>query len=509
MINKVNGQFANDIQNNTIVKEMQSRFKEVANEIRQRNATICFLRKLRMQDDNTKRMLILNGFDETDLQNIKDVIECSFKTEVERSKISKEVLGALMGRQHDIKIDGLATLIERLSDIENFLSSGEVLIEHCVNPKLLWGDLLELPDICNEVRCVVHSDVFWNVSLSTVMETFERNSIIHEEFILTSLKFLFCQNDEDIRVSCNEDISILSFIPIEYIKCLKNVGIRTYVEKWNKLVKEKDVPMEKVKPMFVNMTKSITDEMHVYEAVSLEIINPMTRKALLLLFEFEELKDNVDILNNVFAIFNFDVELNDDTHRALCAFENIYNLDVDETFVCIERDLLVISDMLDNVQDNTCRALGLVVDSSQLLEFLREIEHEDVRNLVDAVEDISESYVQEVTVTALIETKKFVQSIEFIRKEKETFVEFLRCVNKHFEANETSLSKLPEKINDCISNLHNLKSLYNNVANRGQQTKEIIQSLLKKGKIVFALDELTSSVKFKVVYKEGKLIEKK
>jgi hypothetical protein len=39
----------------------------------------------------------------------------------------------------------------------------------------------------------------------------------------------------------------------------------------------------------------------------------------------------------------------------------------------------------------------------------------------------------------------------------------------------SGFSNIPAKIEDCMENLHTLRALYKNVANRGERTKEIIE----------------------------------
>ena len=502
MIDNVNGQFEDCIRSNKIVEEISLRFTEVANAVRQKRAPLSFLLEIGVKEQNTERLLEIIGLEKTEIRDIAEVIECSFETQKKQCQISIQVVKRLLTNVNDTELVGIELVNNRLKDIDKLLSSGKVLMEECLHPKLLWGDLFELKDLCIAVQHVVHSGVFWNVAISTVIESKRQKE---DELTVLPLELPLCQDSEEVR-----SIDKVRFTAVEFLKCLKDVGINTYFQEWTNLVIEKNIPLEKVISMFLNMTNTIEDEMNTFETVSGKNIESSTRRTLIQLFEMDELTDRVEKLQNVFIIYEFDTEENHAAKEALREYEKICNLDSkNEIFENIEKYILKLLSMLDCVNDVACRSLGLVAESSELRHFLKEIEDDEVRNLIDAVEDISESFVQEVTVTALIETKRFAQSVVFIKESNKLFEEFLRCVNKHVKAQETNYSKLPEKINDCISNLHNLYSLYKNVTNRGQQTKEIIQSVIKRGNIVFLLDEMKSSVVFKVVYREqGQLIEK-
>ena len=48
---------------------------------------------------------------------------------------------------------------------------------------------------------------------------------------------------------------------------------------------------------------------------------------------------------------------------------------------------------------------------------------------------------------------------------------------------ETDKKDMAEKIKNCSENIHNLKSLYMNVSNRGEVTKETISNILSNGSI--------------------------
>ena len=116
--------------------------------------------------------------------------------------------------------------------------------------------------------------------------------------------------------------------------------------------------------------------------------------------------------------------------------------------------------------------------SSELLGFIEEIIDEDIRFLIDAVEEHSDQFLSETSVSDLIEVHGFLAPL--IKKRNEE-----RCYPQDFleTLKETCLGHkdIATKIEHCSTNVTSLRGLYKNIANRGQVTKEIINNCLNKG----------------------------
>ena len=116
--------------------------------------------------------------------------------------------------------------------------------------------------------------------------------------------------------------------------------------------------------------------------------------------------------------------------------------------------------------------------SSELLGFIEEIVDEDVRFLIDGVEENSDQFVSESSVSDLIDVHGFLAPL--IKKKNEE-----RCRPQDFLATlKVSClghKNIATKIEYCSTNLNNLRGLYTSIANRGEVTKEIIQNCLQRG----------------------------
>ena len=123
--------------------------------------------------------------------------------------------------------------------------------------------------------------------------------------------------------------------------------------------------------------------------------------------------------------------------------------------------------------------------SSQLISFIEEIVDEDIRFLIDAVEEHSDQFVSESSVSDLIDVHGFLAPL--IKKRlagygPEEFLLFLKqsCI---------VYKDIAIKVLQCSTNVNSLRGLYTSVANRGEVTKEIIANALQKGVYSVSLKE--------------------
>ena len=189
-----------------------------------------------------------------------------------------------------------------------------------------------------------------------------------------------------------------------------------------------------------------------------------------------------------------------DIHDAITVFESLKENNVTCPFSTVVKSLEKNDSFAKDWLPETVDTLSVLSGSSSLIEFLREIVEEDIRNLIDAVEDISEQHVQESTVSALIDVKSFLHGVLIKTPKDITAQEFLDLINK--QTKSTTATKIPAKIDECMNSLQNLKSLYGNVANRGEMTADIIGNIILRGKFRFEIGE-DGTCDFHVAYKHG------
>ena len=147
--------------------------------------------------------------------------------------------------------------------------------------------------------------------------------------------------------------------------------------------------------------------------------------------------------------------------------------------------------MVNSELDDTLKIIvETLQESSELISFMKETANEDIRILIDAVEEHSDQFVSEATVSDLIDVHGFLRNI--LRETPDDPMMLLDSLKKCYR----KLEKKPEmaaKISECGCNVHSLRGLYMNVANRGEMTKEIISNALQKGCYIIATNHDGSS----------------
>ncbi|KAJ7381011.1 hypothetical protein OS493_004606 [Desmophyllum pertusum] len=135
--------------------------------------------------------------------------------------------------------------------------------------------------------------------------------------------------------------------------------------------------------------------------------------------------------------------------------------------------------MVDSKLDDTLKTImETLQESSELISFMKETANEDIRILIDAVEEHSDQFVSEATVSDLIDVHGFLRNV--LREMPKDPMMFLDSLKRYYSKLEKQV-EMAAKIKECSCNVHSLRGLYMNVANRGEMTKEIISNALQKG----------------------------
>ena len=122
--------------------------------------------------------------------------------------------------------------------------------------------------------------------------------------------------------------------------------------------------------------------------------------------------------------------------------------------------------------------LSVLSESRDLLSFVEETVREDMVVLIDVVEEHSDQFVSEATVSHMIDVHRFLKNI--IKDKPADPMTFLHHLKNSYDSLQGKQG-MAAKIDECSRNVHSLRALYTNVANRGEMTKEIISNALKRG----------------------------
>ncbi|KAJ8319134.1 hypothetical protein KUTeg_004225, partial [Tegillarca granosa] len=401
-----------------------------------------------------------------------------------------------------IMIDSVVKTIEALSCIEDDLYKGSVqLIE--LKSKSFFDPLFpEIAESCNKLKDVIESRVFWNMTKNILDESLiigEKFEESVEDDILKSISLLFdpeYENDDENNL--HGSIKIVN----QLLHYLVDKGILSYHTSWEPYTKGEDVGLLVLEKQF--QESSIDTEIKIVKEIY-KRLDTVSQNALLMYAEFEKHGEKVTAMKRALAACSIDSSTDTEFSSAISSFEQLCNSSKSEeeleriTLFGIHKSLKTVEKVTKKLDEETTDILLTVGQSQSLMEFLTEVADDDIRNLIDAVEEHSEQYVQESTVSSLIDVKRVFQPI--LKKSfKNNLIEFFLAIAK--SSYSSGIKGIPHKINECMDNLHSLKALYKNVANRGERTKEIVDNVVKKGKFHFILADKTCNLK--VEYKQDK-----
>ena len=180
----------------------------------------------------------------------------------------------------------------------------------------------------------------------------------------------------------------------------------------------------------------------------------------------------------IFYIFDY-VDLLEQTTSLLLQFQTTLLNSNKSTFTDLNELLKKATKIMASFfGENSDCEIEVPPKSIALLGFIEEIVDEDIRFLIDAVEEHSDQYVSESLVSDFIDVHSFLAPL--IKKMKDVLSnpqEFLEKLQQSFLSREN----IAKKVQQCSANFNSLRGLYSSIANRGELTKEIIGNCLSKG----------------------------
>lgn len=471
---------------------------EVRDTIKNRRIKLCFFRNLQ-----EKRELCLEYFSFFQENKCENVEDDWLKISNEVQSITKNLEIAIdvfhdtklkMDMEISQKTDCIDFCLTFLHERHQQLIKGNMSVIE-MNDILSHGNLLdEVWEGCRYVKEVVKSEVFWNLSKKFFHE-FDASTEFKEDQddIFLGIAVLFEESSietDDLTVkNLHMGCSILRYL---------SATIQRYRDFWNPLLSGNDVSMSILQENLENV--NIIQELTTAETICHCTANSRVQKAFRMYNEFEHQSEKVHLMKNVLSAFSVDIMQDECFQRALSEYEKLLKGEIEEmTLFHIETSLELVGKVVGVVDSNMLAILQELQKSSLLIKFLMTVVDEDIRNLIDAVEEHSEQYVRESTVSDLIEVKRFMQPL-LKQKYDDNIQKFFTAMNKSMET--SGIKKVDQKIYECSSNLHSLKALYNHVANRGEHTKEIIENIVKRGIFHFSLKEKECEVC--VEYKQDK-----
>ena len=333
-----------------------------------------------------------------------------------------------------------------------------------------WGVLHALIALEEGIREVRHSVVFTNVARSCLKEAFSTAQSLAE----AGVNVTDVDPESEVKSGHMETAAgILSLITTKGLQQFKEACTNITDDSKDPMVNEVDWLLQGVG------RDRLDGELQIMNSISGEVISYRKKKMLLNYLKFSSLRVKVEHLMSVFSVLGFDdtsgAAITKDLQGFVC-FSQASDTTLCQLSKIVENSSVVI---VDHKMDETLATIVTVLqESSELMSFMKETAGEDIRILIDAVEEHSDQFVSEATVSDLIDVHGFLQSV--LRETPKDPLKFLDNLEKCYRGLEKRI-EMAAKIKECSCNVHSLRGLYMNVANRGEMTKEIISNAVQKG----------------------------
>ena len=335
-----------------------------------------------------------------------------------------------------------------------------------------WGSLRSLIDSGKAIEWAQESVVFTNIARLCMKE---------EVAVSQTQVEVVASDSEDLQESKEDGRTERT--AAEILGLLKSKGLPKLEEACTNLfATDKDLSFQEVQMLFNGIADEIAlkKELKVIRSFFPTSASQRKVKMLLNVLYFPRISAKAEQLMSVFAALGYEGTGNGNsvTKALEEVISSAHNTDITLTRLSevIEDTTVAIVDR--KLDENLTTIFTTLQESSELISFMKETAGEDIRILIDAVEEHSDQFVSEATVSDLIDVHGFLRT--FLREEPKDPLMLLDTVEKCYSKLEKKV-EMAAKIKECGCNVHSLRGLYMNVANRGEMTKEIISNAVQKG----------------------------
>lgn len=335
-----------------------------------------------------------------------------------------------------------------------------------------WGVLHRLISSGRTVQ-FQESVVFANVARLCLTEEFAAGKTSVSAMASTSIIHV----DPDFKAESNKE-----WTAAEILFLLESKGIQLFNEVCTKLCDDtKDLSIDEVDILLRGIVNKdiLQRELRVINSICGCFMSNRKTKMLLNYLRFPLVSVKVEQLMSVFTALGYDHTNNATVTEDLQDFvssSHATDLTLARLSEIVENKSVTSVDCL--LDETLTSIIDILQECSELISFIKETACEDIRILIDAVEEHSDQFVSEALVSDLIDIHGFLRNVlKETPKDPLMFLSQLESYYRELEKKEGMAAKIKE----CGCNVHSLRGLYLNVANRGEMTKEIISNAVGKG----------------------------
>ncbi len=351
-------------------------------------------------------------------------------------------------------VNGVGTVIETFNDLKKIWRTRRV---YELQVDTFWGILHQFLSPAVALQPLVKSLSFMTVaknglkelSISSADDDGNAASAVNDFYSL--IMFLTTTAIEELQAQWNPVLHDPGSLSVETMKTLLGT-----LKHQNRFDGELELLSEYFRRKFSPVVKTYIDDYATYHNL------------------LEQVRHVIAILD-IFGLADPSYE----TMTVLWQFQTILEDSDDLTLALLHQSMEEVKKIVSSFAgENIDGVIKELSRSSELVGFIEEIVDEDIRFLIDAVEEHSDQFVSESLVSDLIDVHGFLAPL--IKKKSQR-----KCIPLNFlqMLKESCLGHrdIAVKIQQCSTNVNSLRGLYTSIANRGEITKEIINNCLKKG----------------------------
>lgn len=469
-----------DFKNHVAVTAVKKVMQDTADKIEMSHISVCdyhLLMDFFQKHDKTKSQImqfacIFKLHFEKHWQRLTDKVE----TASQKVTLLEFLFESFLLKLQDVvSMSDVEYLTEELAQLTHKLSPNSTVLIAEMSSSGFFSKFAELIPLADKLQKHGKFRTFYALTETAVFcnkwssDTSSLHSCVVDESLSTSCANLFneeeYQSDVDTEEESSTDVDVFMVANFIADECI--VKYKSWLEGFSS-----NTTLDYV--CKYGSYKDVSSELHDAAKLFDVPISHQFLSGLQWLQSVDDSKDRVKCIQKVLSVF--DLKGGTDFENAMAKFIQCLDQHKEVTVGELVSTMNALQDLLNEPSEEWWDTLREIAKSSTLIKFLRQSIDDDLRNLIDAVEERSEQTIDESTVSDLITVKQFFQPV--MRKTFSHPEEFLDCLKKSVLKAD---KKLAGRFNNCATHVHGLMALYQHVANRGELTKEIITNAMEKG----------------------------
>ena len=351
-------------------------------------------------------------------------------------------------------VNGIETIIKTFNDLNETRCTIRV---HELEVDTFWGTLRPFLSPAEALQPLMNSLSFMNVARRALKEL-SRSSADENGNEASAVKDFY---------------SLITFLATKVIEELR--------EKWDPVLKD---PGSQSVATMIAVLGTLKNENQLEKELQLlanyfgQTFPPRVKTYLEDYVKYPYVVEQVQHVIRILEIFAL-TDPSDEVMKKLSEFQTILEKRTKLTLTQMHDSMQEVKEIVScfSGEDTDC-VIKELSRSRELLDFIKEIIDEDIRFLIDTVEEYSDQFVSESSVSNLIDVHSFLAPlIRKLKQEKCNPQDFFQML----KTSCTGHRDIADKIKQCSTNVNSLRGLYTSIANRGEVTKEIINNCLENG----------------------------